>query len=111
MSYVVPFPSSPNSISWENVTARLLQKNTALTATISHFFCSCFDFCGSIALQRVARQRQARIQPLPKKSSLKSYRRFFAFSDQCQNRPVKVQEQTRRLDRMNGIDRIKTSSP
>ena len=84
----------------------LLQKNRGPAGNIPHFFSRFFGFWGLFALQTVAMQQQAAIKPLPKKSCSKTYRRFFVFSNVCQNQPVRVEQQARRLDRMNRIYRI-----
>jgi hypothetical protein len=47
---------------------------------------------GFIARQAVAFQCLAAIRPLPKKSYLKTYGRFFGFSILCQNQGVNVKE-------------------
>jgi hypothetical protein len=57
----------------------LWQKNGGLTGNILHFFSCFFGLLGFFALQAVAFQEQARSKPLPKKSYLKTYGRFFVF--------------------------------
>jgi hypothetical protein len=64
----------------------LWQKNRGSAENISHFFSCFFDFLGFLASQLIALQEQTRIQTPPKKSYLKTYRRFFGFSKLCQNR-------------------------
>jgi hypothetical protein len=51
-------------------------------------------FLGILAWQIIAFQCLAAIRPLQKKSYLKTYGRFFGFSNLCQNRGVNVAEKT-----------------
>jgi hypothetical protein len=64
----------------------LLQKNGGPTETILHFLSRFPDLLGLFPLQSVASQGQAAIKTLPKKSCLKTYRRFFVRSGLCHNR-------------------------
>jgi hypothetical protein len=66
----------------------VLQKNGGPTEIILRFFLCFSDFSGFFPSQAVAFQRQAAIPLLPKKSCLKTYRRFFVRSRMCHNRPM-----------------------
>ena len=69
----------------------ILQKNEGPTEIILHFFSRFSGFSGFFPLQAIAVQRQAAIQPLQKKSYLKTYRRFFVRSGICHNRRMRVE--------------------
>jgi predicted GIY-YIG superfamily endonuclease len=60
-------------------------------------------FLGFPALQAVAMQEQPLIQPLPKKSCLKTYGRFFWFYGFWQNCAMKIETIQREFDRTNRI--------
>jgi hypothetical protein len=75
---------------WPKIEA-ILQKNGDPTKNISHFFSRFSCFPGFFHLQAIAFQRQAPLQPLPKKSCPKHYRRFFVRSGMCHNRRVIVE--------------------
>jgi hypothetical protein len=64
----------------------ILQKNGGPTEIILHFFQSFHELLGFFPSQAVAFQPQAAIQPLPKKSCLKTYRRFFVRPGMCHHR-------------------------
>jgi hypothetical protein len=69
----------------------LWQKNRGLTGNISHFFSSFSGFSGFFPLQVLLYEQQAAIQPLQKKSCLKTDGRFSVRSGICHNRRVKVE--------------------
>jgi hypothetical protein len=64
----------------------VLQKNGGPTEIILHFFSRFPGLLGFFALQAIAFQPQAAIQPFQKKSYQKHYRRFFVRSAMCHNR-------------------------
>ncbi len=68
-----------------------LQKNRGPTEIILHFFLYFPCFLGSFSLLPLAPQPLAPLQPLPKKSCLKTYRRFFVPSVMGHNRRVNVE--------------------
>jgi hypothetical protein len=68
----------------------ILQKNGGIREIILHFFLRFSGFLGFFPLQVIAFQRKAAIQPLQKKSCLKTYRRFSVRSAMCHNRRMKV---------------------
>jgi hypothetical protein len=61
------------------------QKIEGPTEIILHFFLCFPGFCRCLHLQAVAFQPQAAIPPLPQKSRLKTYRRFFVRPGICHN--------------------------
>ena len=69
----------------------ILQKNGGIREIILHFFLRFSGFLGFFRLQPVAFQQQAALQPLQKKSCLKTYRRFSVHSAMCHNRRMKVE--------------------
>jgi hypothetical protein len=70
---------------WPKIGA-ILQKNGGSTEIILHFFSRFPGFLGFVPLQAIASQGQPAIKTLPKKSCLKTYRRFFVRSGLCHNR-------------------------
>ena len=64
----------------------ILQKNRGPAEIILHFFLRFSGFLGLLPPQPVVPGQLAPAQPLPKKSCLKTYRRFFAFWEICHNR-------------------------
>jgi hypothetical protein len=64
----------------------ILQKNGGPTEIILHFFSRFSGFSGFSLSQAIAFQCHPAIQPLQKKSCLKSYRRFFVRFGMCHNR-------------------------
>ena len=82
----------------------VLQKNRGSTETILHFFSWFIDFSCFFQSQPVAFQTQAAIQPLPKKSCQKHYRRFFVRSRMCFNGVVKVGQSIRPEPGMRRMD-------
>ncbi len=69
----------------------ILQKNGGPTEIILHFVLRFPCFLGFVPSQAVALQRPAPIQPLPKKSCLKTDGRFSLPSGICHNHRVKVE--------------------
>jgi len=67
------------------------QKNGGPTETILHFFSRFSSFSGFFPLQPVVSEPLAPLQPLPKKSCRKHYRRFFVRSALCHNRRMTVE--------------------
>ena len=75
---------------WPKIGA-ILQKNRGPTEIILHFFSRFSGFLGFFPLQAIAFQQQAAIQPLQKKSCLKTDGRFSVRSGMCHNRRVNVE--------------------
>ena len=81
----------PNRDRFWPENAGLLQKNQGPTEIILNFFSRFFCFWGFFPLQAVAFQPQAAIQPLQKKSCLKTDGRFSLRPGVCHNRRVNVE--------------------
>jgi hypothetical protein len=84
-------PMRPEQVCFWPKIGAVLQKNGGPTEIILHFFSRFFGFSGFFPLQAIAVQWQTPIQPLQKKSCLKTYRRFFVRSGMCQNRRMRVE--------------------
>jgi hypothetical protein len=85
----------------------ILQKNGGFREIILHFFLRFPCFLGLCPSQPIASQPQAAIQPLPKKSCLKTYRRFFGLPALCHNRAMS----TKKLNHKNKNETSKTPKP